>query len=100
MGTIRLGKRTEANSPRIKDFVSLASVAGVSLTVIELTVSPKTIEADTAPSVLPWDAVDRTVALNGVDSAGTLTDLDVGADLVTASPMSEPLRVREPAIAS
>jgi myo-inositol-1-phosphate synthase len=26
MGTIRLGKRTEANSPRIKDFVSLASL--------------------------------------------------------------------------
>src|SRR5437763_3653214 len=26
MGTIRLGKRTEANSPRIKDFVPLASL--------------------------------------------------------------------------
>jgi myo-inositol-1-phosphate synthase len=26
MGTIRLGKRTEANSPRIRDFVSLASL--------------------------------------------------------------------------
>jgi myo-inositol-1-phosphate synthase len=29
MGTIRLGKRTEANSPRIKDFVSLASLDDV-----------------------------------------------------------------------
>src|SRR5437763_3132854 len=29
MGTIRLGKRTEANSPRIKDFVPLASLDDV-----------------------------------------------------------------------
>jgi myo-inositol-1-phosphate synthase len=29
MGTIRLGKRTEANSPKIKDFVSLASLDDV-----------------------------------------------------------------------
>ncbi len=61
------------------------------LAATELTVSPKTIDADTAPIELPWDAVDRAVALNGVDSAGTLTDVDVGADLVTASPMSDPL---------
>ena len=29
MGTIRLGKRTEKNSPRIKDFVSLAALEDV-----------------------------------------------------------------------
>src|SRR5436190_4767327 len=29
MGTIRLGKRTEANTPRIKDFVPLASLDDV-----------------------------------------------------------------------
>src|SRR5918999_4319217 len=29
MGTIRLGKRTEANSPKIKDFVPLASLDDV-----------------------------------------------------------------------
>ena len=29
MGTIRLGKRTEGNSPRIKDFVPLASLDDV-----------------------------------------------------------------------
>src|SRR6187399_3622071 len=32
MGTIRLGKRTEANSPRIKDFVPLASLDDVVFT--------------------------------------------------------------------
>ena len=36
MGTIRLGKRTELNSPRIKDFVPLASLDDVVFAALDI----------------------------------------------------------------
>ena len=62
------------------------------LAATELTVTPNTVEADTTPSKLPWDSVHRALRLNGVESAGTMSDIDVGKALVTASPMSDPQR--------
>jgi len=63
------------------------------LAATELTVSPHTVDADAPASELPWDSVDRAVRLNGIDSAGTMSDVDVGDALVTASPMSDPQRL-------
>jgi ABC-type antimicrobial peptide transport system permease subunit len=44
------------------------------------------------PSLLPWDAGARMARLNGVDSAGTLTSIDIGKDLIGATPLTDPTR--------
>jgi macrolide transport system ATP-binding/permease protein len=62
------------------------------LAATELTVSPHSVEADAPASQLPWDSVDRAARLNGIESAGTMSDIDVGNALVTASPMNDPQR--------
>jgi ABC-type antimicrobial peptide transport system permease subunit len=41
-------------------------------------------------SVIPWDAEDRLVRLNGVVAAGTLSAVDVGATLATSVPLNDP----------
>jgi macrolide transport system ATP-binding/permease protein len=43
------------------------------------------------PNAIPWDAPDRLLRLNGVVAAGTLSEVDVGAALVSASPVRDPL---------
>jgi macrolide transport system ATP-binding/permease protein len=42
------------------------------------------------PTVIPWDAPDRLNRLNGVVAAGTLSEVDVGEVLVSASPVKDP----------
>lgn len=42
-------------------------------------------------SVIPWDAGDRLQRLNGVVSAGTKSDVDVGGELARAVPVIDPL---------
>lgn len=42
------------------------------------------------PTVIPWDAPDRLNRLNGVVAAGTLSEVDVGDALVSASPVKDP----------
>ena len=79
-----LGLSRTAGNQIIARFDELAST--------ELTVSAKDVEADATPNALPWDSIDRVMRLDGVESAGTLSDVDVGEDLVTASPMSDPHR--------
>ena len=48
-------------------------------------------DADPGPTI-PWDAPQRLSRLNGVVAAGTLSEIDVGDDLVSASPMRDPRR--------
>ena len=43
------------------------------------------------PLALPWDAPARLQRLNGVVSAGTLSEVAVGDSLVRASPVKDPL---------
>ena len=43
------------------------------------------------PGALPWDAPQRLQRLNGVVSAGTLSEVAVGDSLVSASPVKDPL---------
>ncbi|PZS33867.1 MAG: ABC transporter [Pseudonocardiales bacterium] len=60
------------------------------LTATEITVSAKEDAAANPDATIPWDAPQRIARLNGVVAAGTLSQVDVGADLVSASPMSDP----------
>ncbi|MDC8756618.1 ATP-binding cassette domain-containing protein [Janthinobacterium fluminis] len=42
------------------------------------------------PAALPWDGPARLRRLNGVVAAGTLSDVDVGEAMVSASPVHDP----------
>ncbi len=43
------------------------------------------------PKAIPWDAAERLRRLNGVVAAGTLSEIEVGDALVSASPVMDPL---------
>jgi myo-inositol-1-phosphate synthase len=58
MGTIRLGKRTEANTPRIKDFVPLASLDDIVFTGWDL-FEDNAFEAAKTAGVLERDILDQ-----------------------------------------
>jgi ABC-type antimicrobial peptide transport system permease subunit len=55
--------------------------------------------ATSVPAVLPWDAEARLRRLNGVRSAGTLSSVDVGGDLVRGAPVQDPTQPSERSIA-
>jgi macrolide transport system ATP-binding/permease protein len=42
------------------------------------------------PRAIPWDAPSRLRRLNGVDAAGTLSELDIGLRLVSSSLVKDP----------
>ena len=42
------------------------------------------------PRALPWDAAARMLRLNGVVAAGTMSEVELGAMLVSASPVKDP----------
>ena len=42
------------------------------------------------PKAIPWDASARLERLNGVVAAGTMSDVDIGGALVSASPVQDP----------
>jgi myo-inositol-1-phosphate synthase len=58
MGTVRLGKRTEANSPRIKDFVPLASLDDIVFTGWDL-FEDNAYEAAKTAGVLERDMLEQ-----------------------------------------
>ncbi len=60
------------------------------LAATEITVTATPAAVIPGTEVLPWDAADRLGRLNGVAAAGTLSSIDVGAALTTASPVSDP----------
>jgi ABC-type lipoprotein release transport system permease subunit len=62
------------------------------LTSTEITVTAKPAAEGKPPNDLPWDAPARLARLNGVVAAGTMSTVDVGDALVTASPISDPRR--------
>jgi macrolide transport system ATP-binding/permease protein len=43
------------------------------------------------PRAIPWDAPERLLRLNGVEAAGTMSEVDVGGVLVSSSPVRDPL---------
>ena len=42
------------------------------------------------PRAIPWDAPARLLRLNGVVAAGTMSDVDLGNNLVSSSPVRDP----------
>ena len=57
----------------------------------DIVVSPARRGANTAASVLPFAVEDRLQRLNGVVAAGSLSDVDVGGQLVSSVPVNDPL---------
>jgi macrolide transport system ATP-binding/permease protein len=43
------------------------------------------------PTAIPWDAPERLRRLNGVVAAGTMSEIDIGNALVSASPVKDPV---------
>ncbi|HSV37358.1 MAG TPA: ABC transporter permease [Nocardioidaceae bacterium] len=60
------------------------------LAATEITVSAKTAEEGAPSNDLPMDSVQRVARLNGVVSAATMSTVDIGDALVTASPVIDP----------
>jgi len=54
--------------------------------------------ATTVNAVLPWDSEARLRRLNGVRSAGTLSSVDLGGDLVRGAPVEDPTQPAERSI--
>jgi macrolide transport system ATP-binding/permease protein len=77
-----LGLSRTAGNRIISQFDELAAT--------EITVSGKTGITGADPSAIPWDAPARLLRLNGVVAAGTLSEIDLGDSLVSASPMKDP----------
>ena len=65
------------------------------LSATEITVSAKPAAEGAPSNDIPWDATERVERLNGVVAAGTLSDVDVGEALVSASPITDPQRRTE-----
>lgn len=65
------------------------------LTATEITISAKAASVNEEPNTLPWDSPERIQRLNGVASAGNLSEVDVKGELVSASPLRDPRRRSE-----
>ena len=63
----------------------------LSATELFVTPRPGTTTGAIDPRAIPWDAPQRLQRLNGVVSAGLVSDVDIGDALVSASPVKDPL---------
>src|SRR5215217_1999544 len=77
-----LGLSRTASNRIISQFDELAAT--------EVTISGKTGVTAADPRAIPWDAPERLLRLNGVDAAGTLSEVKLGDALVNASPVKDP----------
>jgi macrolide transport system ATP-binding/permease protein len=57
----------------------------------DVVVSPSVRGGGAGGAVLPWDAEERLLRLNGVVAAGTLAEVDVRGALVRSVPINDPL---------
>lgn len=77
-----LGLSRTASNRIISQFDELAAT--------EITVMAKTGLTGADPRAIPWDAPARLLRLNGVVTAGNLSEIDLGEALVSASPVKDP----------
>ena len=77
-----LGLSRTASNRIISQFDELAA------TEITITANAGLEGAD--PKTIPWDAPAHLLRLNGVVAAGTLSEVDIGDDLVKSSPVRDP----------
>jgi ABC-type antimicrobial peptide transport system permease subunit len=62
------------------------------LAATEIVVTSRPSPQAGASTEIPWDAAARLNRLNGVVAAGTLSQVDVGAVLISTAPVSDPIR--------
>jgi macrolide transport system ATP-binding/permease protein len=77
-----LGLSRTANNRIITQFDRLAAT--------EIVVTPRPGPKGVDRHAIPWDAPARLLRLNGVVSAGTLSDVNIGDALVSSSPVQDP----------
>ncbi|HZI36845.1 MAG TPA: ABC transporter permease, partial [Acidimicrobiia bacterium] len=67
------------------------------LAATDIVVTPKAAGAGRVGggSVLPWDAEQRVARLNGVVAGGTLSDVDLGGELIRSVPVNDPVTQTE-----
>ena len=80
-----LGLTRTAGNRIISQFDQLAA------TELFITARPGSASGLIDPRAIPWDAPTRLQRLNGVVAAGTVSDVDVGNELVSSSPVKDPL---------
>jgi macrolide transport system ATP-binding/permease protein len=61
------------------------------LAATEITVTAKPAPEGRPANDLPWDTSARVARLNGVVAAGTVSTVEIGDELVSASPINDPL---------
>ncbi len=77
-----IGLSRTANNRIISQFDELVAT--------EMIVTPRTGTGGIDPKTIPWDAPERLLRLNGVAAAGTLSEVNVGDNLVSASAVHDP----------
>lgn len=77
-----LGLSRTASNRIISQFDELAAT--------EILIMPHVTAVTGATAVIPWDAGSRLQRLHGVVAAGTLSEVNVGKALVSASPVTDP----------
>ena len=80
-----MGLTRTAGNRIISQFDQLAA------TELFVTARPGAASGLIDPKAMPWDAPSRLLRLNGVVAAGTMSDVDVGNELVSSSPVRDPL---------
>ena len=80
-----MGLTRTAGNRIISQFDQLAA------TELFVTARPGAASGLVDPRAMPWDAPSRLLRLNGVVAAGTMSDVDVGNELVSSSPVKDPL---------
>jgi macrolide transport system ATP-binding/permease protein len=80
-----VGLTRTAGNRIISQFDQLAA------TELFVTARPGATTGIVDPRAIPWDAPVRLLRLNGVVAAGSISDVDVGGAMVSASPVRDPL---------
>ena len=80
-----LGLTRTASNRIISQFDQLAA------TELFITAKPGATTGIVDPKAVPWDAPTRLRRLNGVVAAGTMSEVDIGNALTSASPVKDPL---------
>ncbi|MDX1416139.1 MAG: ATP-binding cassette domain-containing protein, partial [Candidatus Promineifilaceae bacterium] len=77
-----LGLSRTASNRIISQFDELAAT--------EIIITAKSGADGADPTIIPWDAPQRLLRLNGVVAAGTLSQVEYGEALVSSSPVKDP----------
>ena len=80
-----MGLTRTAGNRIISQFDQLAA------TELFVTARPGAASGLIDPRAMPWDAPARLLRLNGVVAAGTMSDVDIGNELVSSLPVKDPL---------